>query len=138
MNESVMNEPAVEWLDDDEMRAWRGLVEVYADVHAALEAELLEGFGFQNGTNGPSAHLDGDPIPHQRLYQLTACSIPLLLLRMPPVRRWVARKQKEGKQRVVYLTFLPLAALFIISYSFIINELMFKGISAFREQPVNG
>jgi len=29
-------------------------------------------------------------------------------------------------------------ALFIVSYSFIINELMFKGISAFREQPVNG
>jgi hypothetical protein len=82
--------------------------------------------------------VDGDPIPHQRLYQLIACSIPLLLLRMPPVKRWAARKQKEGKQRVVYLTFLPLAALFIVSYSFIINELMFKGISAFREQPVNG
>ena len=103
-------------------------------VHLAL----LEGFGFQHGTNGPSSHVDGDPIPHQRLYQLVACSIPLLLLRMPPVRRWVARKQKEGKQRVVYLTFLPLVALFIVSYSFIINELMFKGISAFREQPVNG
>ena len=103
-------------------------------VHLAL----LEGFGFQNGTNGPSAHNDGDPILHQRLYQLVGCSIPLLLLRLPPVRRWVAAKQQEGKQRVVYLTVLPLAALFILFYSFIINELMFKGISAFREQPVNG
>jgi hypothetical protein len=57
---------------------------------------------------------------------------------MPPVRRWVARKQEEGKQREVYLKLLPLAVLFIIGYSFIINELLFKGISAFREQPVDG
>jgi DMSO/TMAO reductase YedYZ heme-binding membrane subunit len=119
---------------------WKPLQRLTYVVWALLfiHLALLEGFGFQNGTNGPSSHVDGDPIPHQRLYQLTACSIPLLLLRMPPVKRWVARKQSEGKQRVVYLTFLPLAALFIVSYSFIINELMFKGISAFREQPVNG
>ena len=119
---------------------WKPLQRLTYVVWALLfiHLALLEGFGFQHGANGPSSHVDGDPIPHQRLYQLIACSIPLLLLRMPPVRRWVARKQKEGKQRVVYLTFLPLVALFIVSYSFIINELMFKGISAFREQPVNG
>jgi DMSO/TMAO reductase YedYZ heme-binding membrane subunit len=103
-----------------------------------LHLALLEGLGFQNGTNGPSANDDGDPIFHQRLYQLTFCSIILLTLRMPPVRRWVARKQDEGRQREVHLTFLPLAILFVIAYGFIINELMFKGISAFREQPVNG
>ena len=44
-----MDEQPVDWLDDEEMRAWRGLVEVYADVHASLEAELLEGFGFSEG-----------------------------------------------------------------------------------------
>jgi DMSO/TMAO reductase YedYZ heme-binding membrane subunit len=119
---------------------WKPLQRLTYVVWALLfvHLALLEGFGFQNGTNGPSAHVDGDPIVHQRLYQLMACSIPLLLLRMPPVKRWVARKQQEGKQRDVYLTFLPLAVLFVVSYSFIINELMFKGISAFREQPVNG
>ena len=119
---------------------WKRLQQLTYVVWALLfvHLALLEGFGFQHGTNGPSSHVDGDPIPHQRLYQLAACSIPLLLLRMPPVRRWVARKQEEGKQREVYLKLLPLAVLFMIAYSFIINELMFKGISAFREQPVNG
>jgi DMSO/TMAO reductase YedYZ heme-binding membrane subunit len=119
---------------------WKPLQRLTYVVWALLfiHLALLEGFGFQNGTNGPSSSVDGDPILHQRLYQLTACSIPLLLLRMPPVKRWVARKQQAGKQRDVYLTFLPLAVLFVVSYSFIINELMFKGISAFREQPVNG
>ena len=119
---------------------WKPLQRLTYAVWALLfiHLALLEGLGFQNGTNGPSANVDGDPILHQRLYQLTACSIPLLLLRMPPVRRWIARKQQEGRQRDVYLTFLPLTVLFVVFYSFIINELMFKGISAFREQPVNG
>jgi DMSO/TMAO reductase YedYZ heme-binding membrane subunit len=119
---------------------WKPLQRLTYAVWALLfiHLALLEGFGFQNGTNGPSSGVDGDPIFHQRLYQLTACSIPLLVLRMPPVKRWVASKQQESKQREVYLTFLPLAVLFIVGYSFIINELMFKGISAFREQPVGG
>ena len=119
---------------------WKPLQRLTYVVWALLfiHLALLEGLGFQHGTNGPSSSVDGDPILHQRLYQLTACSIPLLLLRMPPVRRWVARKQAEGKQREVYLKLLPLAVLFVVAYSFIINELMFKGISAFREQPVNG
>ena len=33
-----------QWLDDEEMRAWRGLVEAYADLQAALEADLVSGF----------------------------------------------------------------------------------------------
>jgi DNA-binding MarR family transcriptional regulator len=37
------------WLDDDEMRAWRGLVAVHLDVLAALEAELLEQHGLHEG-----------------------------------------------------------------------------------------
>jgi DMSO/TMAO reductase YedYZ heme-binding membrane subunit len=119
---------------------WKPLQRLTYVVWALLfvHLALLEGLGFQNGNNGPSSHVDGDPIAHQRLYQLTACSILLLVLRMPPVKRWVARKHQEGKQREVYLRLLPLAVLFIVAYSFIINELMFKGISAFREQPVNG
>jgi DNA-binding MarR family transcriptional regulator len=46
-----------EWLDDDEMRAWRGLVEVYADVHESLESELLAGFGLSEGDYGVLVNL---------------------------------------------------------------------------------
>ena len=37
------------WLDDEEMKAWRGLVEVFADVEASLGAELLENHGISSG-----------------------------------------------------------------------------------------
>lgn len=103
-----------------------------------LHLALLEGFGFQNGTNGPGSGFDHNPVLHQRLYQLTACSLPLLLLRLRPVKRWVARQQKAGRERAVYLTFLPLAALYILFFAYIVNEEILKGVSAFRLQPVNG
>jgi methionine sulfoxide reductase heme-binding subunit len=103
-----------------------------------LHLALLEGFGFQHGTNGPSSSVDGDPVLHQRLYQLTACSLPLLLLRLPPVKRWVAEQQRAGRERVVYMVFLPLMALYVLFFTFIVNEEIFKGVSAFRLQPVNG
>jgi methionine sulfoxide reductase heme-binding subunit len=103
-------------------------------VHLAL----LEGFGFQNGTNGPSGSFDHNPVLHQRLYQLTACSLPLLVLRFPPVKRWVARQQQAGRERAVYLAFLPLATLYALFFAYIVNEEIFKGVSAFRLQPVNG
>src|SRR5690349_13007059 len=38
-----------EWLDDEEMKAWRGLVDVFADVEASLGAELVEHHGISNG-----------------------------------------------------------------------------------------
>jgi DNA-binding MarR family transcriptional regulator len=38
-----------DWLDDDEMQAWRGLVEVFSDVRASLEADLTEQFGLTDG-----------------------------------------------------------------------------------------
>lgn len=37
------------WLDDDEMRAWRGMVDVYASVAASLEADLLDQHGLSHG-----------------------------------------------------------------------------------------
>jgi methionine sulfoxide reductase heme-binding subunit len=132
----ISNSRAQRWLG----KYWKPLQKLTYVVWALLfvHLALLEGFGFQNGTNGPSAGFDHDPIFHQRLYQLTACSLPLLLLRLPPVRRWVARQQKAGRGWVVYVTFLPLAVLYILAFGFIINEEIFKGVSAFRLQPVNG
>ncbi|HYA53708.1 MAG TPA: hypothetical protein VEG33_21370, partial [Streptosporangiaceae bacterium] len=66
------------------------------------------------------------------------CSLPLLLLRLPPVKRWAARQHRAGREKVVYLVFLPLAALYIIFFAYIVNEEIFKGVSAFRLQPVDG
>lgn len=40
------------WLNDDEMHAWRGLVEVFSDVRASLEAELVDRFDLAEGDYG--------------------------------------------------------------------------------------
>jgi len=96
-------------------------------VHLAL----LEGFGFQHGTNGPSSAADGNPIMHQRVYQLTACSIFLVVFRLPGVKRWVGDQQRAGREWKVGLAVLPLAVLFVAGISFMLNEEIAKGTSAF-------
>jgi DNA-binding MarR family transcriptional regulator len=45
------------WLDDEEQRAWRGLVDVFADVRASLEAELVDQFDLTEGDYGVLATL---------------------------------------------------------------------------------
>src|ERR1700691_4790982 len=57
-------------------------------VFLAAHLILLEGFGFERGSNGSGFAGDGDPIFHQRFYQYSACSLFLLTLRLPPVKRW--------------------------------------------------
>jgi DMSO/TMAO reductase YedYZ heme-binding membrane subunit len=96
---------------------------------------LLEGFGFERGDNGSGFAGDGDPIFHQRLYQYGAASVFLLLLRLPPVRRWIAARQNEGRNWLVWVTILPVFALFVFAMTFIINEEIFKGINSFHETP---
>jgi len=120
-------------------RYWKPLQKLTYVVWGLLfvHLALLEGLGFQHGTNGPSSSVDHSPVLHQRLYQLAACSLPLLLLRLPPVKRWAARQHKAGRDKVVYLVFLPLVALYIVFFAYIVNELIFKGVSAFRLQPVD-
>src|SRR5713101_3924185 len=61
-----------QWLDDDEMRAWRGLVEVSADVHASLEAELVEGFGVTEGDYAVLVNLSEAPDCRLRMCDLAA------------------------------------------------------------------
>jgi DMSO/TMAO reductase YedYZ heme-binding membrane subunit len=98
---------------------------------------LLEGFGFQNGNghNGSGNPGDGDPIFHQRLYQYAACSLFLLTLRLPPVKRWIAARQREGRNWLVWVTIAPIFALFIFGMIFSINEEIFKGFNSFMEHP---
>jgi DMSO/TMAO reductase YedYZ heme-binding membrane subunit len=98
---------------------------------------FLEGFGFQRGDNGSGFAGDGDPIFHQRLYQYSACSLFLLTLRVPPVKRWIAARQKEGRNWLVYLVVLPIFALFVFGLIFIVNEEIFKGLDSFTENPSN-
>jgi DNA-binding MarR family transcriptional regulator len=62
----------VDWLDDEEMRAWRGLVEVVGDVQASLEAELLEGFGITEGGYGVLVNLSEAPGRRLRMCDLAA------------------------------------------------------------------
>jgi DMSO/TMAO reductase YedYZ heme-binding membrane subunit len=99
-----------------------------------LHLALLEGLGFQMGTNGSGncPPCDGDPIMHQRLYQLTEVSLFLLILRLPPVKRWIAAQQKAGQQWLVYVAITPLFLLFMLGFTFILNEEFFKGGFALR------
>jgi DMSO/TMAO reductase YedYZ heme-binding membrane subunit len=118
-------------------RYWKPLQRITYAIWALLffHLSLLEGFGFERGTNGSGTAGDGDPIFHQRLYQYGAASVFLLVLRLPPVRRWIAARQSEGREWLVWAAILPVFALFVLGMSFIINEEIFKGIDSFRETP---
>jgi len=70
---------------------------------------------------------DGDPIFHQRFYQAIAISIPLIVLRIPAVRRWIVDQRAEGRQWLVWLTVSPLALFYLTAMVFIINEELFTG-----------
>ena len=95
-----------------------------------LHLLLLDGFTPFGGPEG-----DGDPIMHQRFYQAAAISIPLIVLRLPPMRRWIADQRAAGRQRLVYLAFLPLAVLFILGFAYIINEEIFTGTMVLTMRP---
>ena len=94
-------------------------------VHLLLDG--LMPFGASDG--------DGDPVFHQRFYQAVAISIPLIVLRLPPVRHWITKQRAAGRQARVWLAIAPLAALFITGFLFIINEEIFTGTMAFMLHP---
>src|SRR5689334_13998145 len=93
------------WLDDEEMRAWRGLVETYAELQAALEADLVQGFGIDGGDYGVLVNLS--EAPDQRLRM---CDLAVRLHLSPSglTRRldglvkagYVARQPSEQDRRV--------------------------------------
>ena len=61
----------------------------FAVVHLLL-LDGIKPFGAADG--------DGIPVFHQRFYQAMAVSIPLIVLRLPPVRRWVTEQRAQGRQ----------------------------------------
>jgi methionine sulfoxide reductase heme-binding subunit len=118
-------------------RYWKQLQQLNYAVWGLLLVHLivLDGFVYERGSNGAGFAGDGFPILHQRVYQYIACSVFLLMLRLPPVKRWIAVRQMEGRNRLVYLTIMPIFALFVFAFVFIVNEELFKGIASFTEQP---
>src|SRR5438552_14732812 len=99
----------------------------FAVVHLLL-LDGIKPFGAADG--------DGIPVFHQRFYQAMAVSIPLIVLRLPPVRRWVTEQRAQGRQWMVWLTFAPLAVFYITSMIFIINNEIFIGTQAIQLQAI--
>jgi DMSO/TMAO reductase YedYZ heme-binding membrane subunit len=97
---------------------------------AVMHLLLLDGFKPFGADAG-----DGDPIFHQRFYWAVAISIPLILLRLPPVRRWVTEQRAQGRQWVVWAAFSPLILLYVTAMIFIINEEIFTGTMAILVHP---
>lgn len=95
---------------------------------------LLEGLGFEHSNGGKG---DGLGVFHQRMYQFTAVSVLLLTLRLPPVRRWVTRRQDAGRSWQVWLALAPLIILALTGWAFIEHEFFFKGIDLFKLAPSN-
>ena len=100
----------VEWLDDEEMRAWRGLVEVFADVHASLEAELVEGFDIREGDYGVLVNLSEAPD-----HRLRMCDLAVRLHLSPSgltrrldglVRQGLVAREPSARDRRVTLAVL--------------------------------
>lgn len=95
-----------------------------------LHLLLLDGFRPFGAADG-----DGDPVFHQRFYQSVAISIPLVILRLPPVKRWISRQRTAGQSWKVWLALAPLAVLYVVAFVFIINEEIFTGTKVITMHP---
>jgi len=91
---------------------------------------LLDGLHTFDGPQG-----DGDPVFHQRLYQILAISLPLVILRLPPVRRWVTEQRAAGQQWKVWIAFMPLITLYLLAFAFVMNEEFFTGYKIITMTP---
>jgi DNA-binding MarR family transcriptional regulator len=63
---------APRWLDDEEMAAWRGLVELSRELQVNLEAELEEAFDLSEGDYGVLVVLSEAPDHRLRMCDLAA------------------------------------------------------------------
>ena len=97
-----------------------------------IHLALLDGFSPFDASQG-----DGDPVFHQRFYQIVAISLPLVILRLPPVKRWVTEQRAAGQQWKVWAAFAPLFALYLLAFAFIINEEIFSGTKIIMMIPDN-
>jgi DMSO/TMAO reductase YedYZ heme-binding membrane subunit len=113
-------------------RYWKRVQKVTYLIWAMIiiHLALLDAFRPFDGPQG-----DGDPVFHQRLYQALVISFPLVILRLPPVKRWVTEQRAAGKQWKVWATVMPFAALYILGFAFLINEEIFTGMMVTTMHP---
>jgi DMSO/TMAO reductase YedYZ heme-binding membrane subunit len=113
-------------------RYWKRVQGVTYVIWAMIIIHLgmLDGFHTFDGPQG-----DGDPVFHQRLYQILAISLPLVILRLPPVRRWVTAQREAGQQWKVWAALMPLIALYVIAFAFVFNEVIFTGMKIITMNP---
>ena len=60
------------WLDEEEMAAWRSMIDVYQDVVASLNAELVEGHALTEGDYGVLVTLSEAPDDRLRMCDLAS------------------------------------------------------------------
>ena len=99
----------------------------FAVVHLLL-LDGIKPFGAADG--------DGIPVFHQRFYQAMAVSIPLIVLRLPPVRRWVTEQRARAASGWCGLPSRRSSVFYITSMAFIINNEIFQGMQAITLQPI--
>lgn len=95
-----------EWLDDEEMAAWRGLVETFADLTATLEAELLAEHQISMPEYGTMVRLSEAEGRRLRMCDLAArlhVSASGLTRRVEDLvrRGWVRREPDASDRRVI-------------------------------------
>jgi DNA-binding MarR family transcriptional regulator len=100
------------WLDDEEMAAWRGLVETFADLSAALEAEISEAHGLTMGEYGTMVQLSEAPDRRLRMCDLADrlhLSASGLTRRIEDLvkRGWVRREPDAADRRVINAVLTP-------------------------------
>jgi DNA-binding MarR family transcriptional regulator len=103
---------SVRWLDDDEMRAWRGLVEVFADLNAVVDAQLTGAHGITGGDYGVLVALSEAPARSMRMCDLAGhlhLSPSGLTRRLDGLVRdgIVARKPAPDDRRVTLAVLTP-------------------------------
>ncbi len=102
----------VKWLDDEEMKAWRGLVETFSDVVADLDADLQRDHGLTHGDYGVLVNLSEEESGRLRMCDLAQrlhLSPSGLTRRIDGLVRcgMVQREQAPDDRRVIWAVLTP-------------------------------
>ena len=94
------------WLDDEEMAAWRGLVETFVGLNAVLEDELVAAHGLTMAEYGTLVRLSEVEDRRLRMCDLAArlhLSASALTRRVEDLvrRGWVRREPDPSDRRVI-------------------------------------